>query len=157
VRTLHADFSPAAGVPVTIELLRVDAEANLQRTMQFTTSTEGESAVEFGVLDPGAYRLVGRARIEGRPVETQATFIVRPEGKELEDIIARGSILEAISKASGGNFRVGTWGDFSVRPPRTVRVGSVRTVEVWSHPLLFLLVIGLLAAEWTLRRRAGHG
>jgi uncharacterized membrane protein len=157
VRTLHADFSPAAGVPVTIELLRVDAEANLQRTMQFTTSTEGESAVEFGVLDPGAYRLVGRARIEGRPVETQATFIVRPEGKELEDIIARGSLLEAISKASGGNFRVGTWGDFSVRPPRTVRVGSVRTVEVWSHPLLFLLVIGLLAAEWTLRRRAGHG
>jgi hypothetical protein len=37
-----------------------------------------------------------------------------------------------------------------------VRVGSLRTVEIWSNPLLFLLAVALLAAEWTLRRRSGH-
>lgn len=157
VRTLRADFSPATGIPVTIELIRVDTVAQSQRTFQLMTSPEGESPMDLGVLDPGAYRIVGRAQIEGRPVETHATFIVRPEGKELEDIVARSAVLGAISKASGGEFREGTWGDFAVRPPRTVRVGSVRTVEVWSHPLMLLVVIGLLATEWTLRRRAGHG
>jgi hypothetical protein len=42
-----------------------------------------------------------------------------------------------------------------VRPPRKVRVGSLRTVEIWSHPLILLLAVGLLAVEWTLRRRTG--
>ena len=45
----------------------------------------------------------------------------------------------------------------SVRKPREVRAGSLRTVELWSNPLLLLLAIALLATEWALRRRAGHG
>jgi hypothetical protein len=43
-----------------------------------------------------------------------------------------------------------------VKPPRKVRVGSLRTVEIWSNPLLLLLAVALLAGEWTLRRRSGH-
>jgi len=36
-------------------------------------------------------------------------------------------------------------------------VGSLRTVAFWSNPLLLLLAVALLASEWMLRRRAGHG
>jgi hypothetical protein len=37
-----------------------------------------------------------------------------------------------------------------------VRVGRQETVEIWSRPPLLLLGLGLLAFEWTLRRRSGH-
>ena len=59
--------------------------------------------------------------------------------------------LAEIAKASGGEFRDGSFGNPSVRPPRKVRVGGLRTVEIWSNPMLLLLAVGLLVAEWPLR------
>ena len=58
--------------------------------------------------------------------------------------------------ASMSEFREGTLGDPKVRPPRKLRVGSLRTIDIWSNPLLLLLAVGLLAAEWTLRRCTGR-
>ncbi len=159
VRALRADYSPAANVDVALELRPATAGDTVVplRTLKVTTSgDEGEAEVELDALDPGAYRLVGRAVIDGRSVEEQTTFVIRPEGHELDDVIARDSVLREIAEASGGELYDGTLGDPSVRPPRKVRVGSLRTVEVWSNPLLLLLAIGLLVAEWTLRRRTGH-
>jgi len=158
VRTLRADYSPAASVEVALELRPAEAAETAAplRALKVATSSEGEAQVELGGLDPGAYRLVGRADLDGRPAEEQTTFVVRPEGHELDDVVARDGVLREIAKASGGEFHDGTLGDPSVRPPRKVRVGSLRTVEVWSNPLLLLLAIGLLVAEWTLRRRTGH-
>ena len=126
------------------------------RASKVTTGAEGEAQVELSGLEPGAYRLVGRAVLDGRPTEEQTTFVIRPEGHELDDVIAREEVLREIAQASGGEFHDGAIGDPTVRPPRKVRVGSLRTVEVWSNPLLLLLAIGLLVAEWTLRRRTGH-
>jgi uncharacterized membrane protein len=158
VRSLRADYSPAASVEVTLELRPAEAAetANPLRALKVTTSSEGEAQVELGGLDPGAYRLIGRAVLDGRPTEEQTTFVIRPEGHELDDVVARESVLREIAKASGGEFHDGALGDPRVRPPRKVRVGSLRTVEVWSNPLLLLLAVGLLVAEWTLRRRTGH-
>jgi len=158
VRTLRADYSPAPSVEAALELRPAEAAETSAplRTLKVTTGAEGEAQVELGGLEPGAYRLVGRAVLDGRPAEEQTTFVIRPEGHELDDVVAREGVLREIAKASGGEFHDGTIGDPSVRPPRRVRVGSLRTVEVWSNPLLLLLAIGLLVAEWTLRRRTGH-
>ena len=158
VRTLRADFTPAVAVDVALDLRTADAATTDKplRTLKVTTNGEGESHVELGEIDPGAYRLVARAVLGSRPVEEQVTLVVRPEGHELDDVIARSEILREIAQASGGEFRDGSFGKPSVNPPRKVRVGSLRTIEVWSNPLLFLLAIGLLVVEWTLRRRHGH-
>jgi hypothetical protein len=64
--------------------------------------------------------------------------------------------LREIAKVSGGDFDAGSLGDTRIKPPRRVRVGSLRTEEIWSSPLALLLALGILAAEWTLRRRRGH-
>ena len=57
----------------------------------------------------------------------------------------------------GGTFSVGSIGSPAVRKAREVRVGSLRTIELWSNPTLLVLAVLLLGAEWALRRRAGHG
>ena len=158
VRTLRSDFSPAATTDVALELRPADAPegATPLRAVKVTTGSDGEAHYDLPGLDPGAWRLVGHATLDGRATDEQTTFVIRPEGHELDDVVAREQVLREIASVSGGEFRDGTIGDPSVRPPRKVRVGSLRTVEIWSNPLVLLLAVGLLAAEWTLRRRTGH-
>jgi uncharacterized membrane protein len=158
VRTLRADYTGAAGIDVSLELRPVEAaEASAPlRALKLTSSGEGEAHAEFAGLEPGAYRLLGRATLDGRAVEERATFVIRAEGHELDDVVARDDVLREIASTSGGDFRAGSLASPYVKPPRKVRVGSLRTVEIWSNPLMLLLAIGLLAAEWTLRRRSGH-
>jgi len=158
VRALRADYTPAAGVEVSLELRAVESgESGAPlRAQKVTTGSDGEAHVELAGLEPGAYRLLGRATMDGRLAEERATFVIRAEGHELDDVIARDEVLRELASASGGDFRAGSLASPSVKPPRKVRVGSLRTVEIWSNPLMLLLAVALLAAEWTLRRRSGH-
>ena len=157
-RTLRSDFSPAPNVEVALEVRPGDLTAGDQpvRAFKVATGPDGEGHAMLDGLEAGAYRLAGRATLDGRPVATETTFVIQPEGRELDDVVARDRVLREIAEASGGEFRDGSLGSPAVRPPRQVRVGSLRTVEIWSSPLVLLLAIGLLAAEWTLRRRTGH-
>ena len=127
------------------------------RTVEVITNKEGEANLELGGLAPAAYRLVGQATVDARPLSEEETFVVRPEGRELEDVISRPAVLQEIAEATGGQFRVDGLGSPPVRKAREVRVGSLRTIELWSSPLLLFLAVVLLGTEWALRRRAGHG
>jgi hypothetical protein len=157
-RTLRSDFSAAPEVDVALELRAAESEpkASPLRAVKVRTGTDGEAHTELGGLEPGAYRLQGQATLDGRVVAAETTFVIRPEGRELDDVVARAEVLREIAAASGGSFRDGSLGSPAVRPPRKVRVGSLRTVEIWSSPLVLVVALGLLAAEWTLRRRTGH-
>ena len=164
VRTLHADYSPAARTVATLELHPAEdasgsttSENKALHALTVTTGDDGEAHADLPGLAAGAYRLVGRATLDGRAVEEQATFVLRPEGRELDDVVSRDEVLRQIAAATGGEFRAGSLGTPTIRPARQVRVGSLRTVAFWSHPLLLFLAVALLATEWTLRRRAGHG
>jgi len=82
--------------------------------------------------------------------------VVRAEGKELEDVIFRDDVLREIADVGGGSYRRASLAGVNIRDPREVRVGRHRQVEVWSSPVLLLLALGLLGAEWMIRRRAGY-
>jgi uncharacterized membrane protein len=159
VRTLHPDFTPAGGTEVTVGLYPVgqDAGGKPQKALTVTSNKEGEAHLEIPGLQAGAFRLVAEATIDGRALKEERTFVVRAEGRELEDVVSRGAILREIASLTGGEFREATLGAPPLRPPRVVRVGNLRTFEIWSHPGLLVLAVALLATEWALRRRAGHG
>jgi uncharacterized membrane protein len=160
VRTLHADYTPAAGTEVTLNLFPAE-NANPDkplRTLRVTSNKDGEAHFELPGLGAGAYRLVARGTLDGRALSEEQTFVVRPEGRELEDVVSHQAVLKEIASISGGTFRDdGQLGELGVRKPREIRAGSLKTIEVWSHPGLLLLALLLLATEWALRRRAGHG
>jgi hypothetical protein len=160
VRALHADYTPAGRIEVTLDLLSAEEAGETGkplRTQVVTTGEDGEAHADLVGLAAGAYRLRGRTTLDGRPVEEQTTFVLRPEGHELDDVVSRDEVLRQIATATGGEFRAGTLGAPSIRPARQVRVGRLRTVALWAHPGLLLLAVALLASEWMIRRRSGLG
>ena len=158
MRAMHPDYTPATGVAVAATVTPAESEETTRplRTFEVKTDGEGEARVDLGVLPPGAYRLTARATLDSRPVIEAKTFVVRAEGKELEDVVFRDDVLEALAEAGGGTYRRASLAGVTIRDPRELRIGKHHQVEVWSTPLLLVLAIGLLAAEWSLRRRAGH-
>jgi uncharacterized membrane protein len=158
-RTHHADYSPAGETPVQLSLYPIGGSESSKplRTFEVVTNKEGETHLELPGLAAGVYRLTGRALIDGRTLTEEQTFLIRAEGREFEDVVSQREVLREIAAVTGGSFIEGAIGTPAVRKPREIRAGSLRTVELWSNPLLLLLAIGVLATEWTLRRRAGHG
>ncbi len=158
VRAMHGDYSPAANVDVTLALVAADAAPNAKplRTLAGTTNGDGETQIDLGVLPPGAYHVKGHATVDGHDVAEDKTFVVRAEGRELDDVAARDNVLRELAAAGHGDYRFEDFGHPAVRAPREVRVGNHRTVELWSSPLLLVVGIALLSLEWFLRRRAGH-
>ena len=157
VRAMHADYSPAERVDVNLSVMPADGPSDKPLpSAHGTTGGDGEAHIELGALPPGAYRLRGDAIIDGRPVTEDKTFVVRAEGRELEDVAARDRVLREIASTSGGSYRFEDLGRPAVRAPREVRVGRHQSVELWSRPFLLILGVGLLSLEWYLRRRAGH-
>ena len=77
-------------------------------------------------------------------------------GRRRSSPIFTGCTSGVISSPPCSDSREGTLGDPKVRPPRKLRVGSLRTIDIWSNPLLLLLAVGLLAAEWTRLRCTGR-
>ncbi len=159
VRSRHADYTPAGSTEVALQLFAAETVERDKplRSLEATTGRDGEAQLELAGLAAGAYRLTGRATIDGRVLNEEQTFVVRPEGRELEDVVSRDAVLRELATATGGEFSTDVLGTPPVRKPREIRVGSLQTVQIWSHPGLLVAALGLLACEWAMRRRAGHG
>jgi len=158
IRAMHPDYSPADKVDVVVDVgaAESDAQAKPLKHLEATTNQDGEAHVDLGALAPGAYRVIGRATLDGRAVTEDKTFVVRAEGRELEDVAFRDKVLREIADVSGGSYRQGELGDVAIAEPREVRVGRQRSVELWSSPIFLAIGLFLLVGEWYLRRRAGH-
>src|SRR6185436_15701372 len=130
VRAMHADYSPAPGVEVTLAVASTAAaDAEPVRSLHATTDADGEAHVDVGTLPPGAYRLTGRATIDARAVTHDETFVVRSGGPELDDVAARDRVLREIAQASGGSYAFEELRDVAIRSSREVRVGRQQSVE----------------------------
>ena len=158
VRAMHADYTAAPGVDVTLDVNPAGAAAGTKplRSLKVTTDSDGDAEVDAGLLPPGAYRMAGHATLDGRAVAQDQTFVVRAAGPELDDVAARDRVLRELAQVSGGDYRAEKLPHLAVRPSREIRVGRQETVEVWSRPPLLIIGLALLLIEWTLRRRSGH-
>jgi hypothetical protein len=114
-----------------------------------------------GELDPwmeGEYRYVGSAVAGGDTLGTdRGLFVVEAFNIELVDTRARFDILRQMAQASKGGFApVASADTLLARLPLEPRVVTVRReIPLWTRMLMVWLIIGLLAAEWMIRKRSG--
>jgi hypothetical protein len=115
-----------------------------------------EAAVRFG--DAGVYRLAADARRGGERLGGgERVVLAGGADPEMADPRLNEAVLQRLATQSGGLY-VRPDG-LSAIPPRLVGAAAVdgppELQDLWHGAWSLLAVIAALAAEWTMRRRAG--
>jgi hypothetical protein len=143
--TVDATLTAPGGATETIRLRRVDA-------------TSGRFAAALGPEQAGLYRIHADARRGTTPLGSADRWMyVGGADREFADPRLNEGFLRRVARNSGGRYvraadasRVPGWLQATV--PQNA---APERRDLWHEPWAFALIIGLLSAEWILRRRWG--
>ena len=126
--------------------------------VEWTVEEDGEYVVEFRPSEAGDYEIKVSADRAGTPLGADSTWIhVGPSNDEFFDSGRRTSLLRRISNETGGQFYTP---ETVSRLPEDITItgAGVTLVEehdLWDMPVLFMLMLLLMGAEWGFRRIRG--
>lgn len=154
-----ADYQPAQGAQVQVELVSAETE-KLVAKQAAVAGPDGVVRLEFAPPAPGPYKLKATARkAEVELGQGEDAVAVRAVGPELSDASVRSELLEQVARATGGQaFRLPLEGlpELPLLEPPVVEVGRSKDQPLWDRWYSLLVLVGLLGAEWFLRRRFGY-
>ena len=155
VRTKTYDIANNAIVNVT-----VTPEKGEPHTVELHPSPD-EAGVYLGEVTaatPGAYRMEAKAFVGDESLGSAVTHVLRQDGVAEDFQPAQNrELLSRLAEQTGGRY----WGlDELAGLPEEIRfseagISARETLDLWDIPAMFLLLAGLKAAEWLLRRRWG--
>ena len=113
---------------------------------------------QFELLQKGKYRIRATGRSGNLKLgEDQIDIYAHPQLAELENPQLNEDLLKQLAEQTGGAYF--TLADVESVPENIANVQNTVFVdaerELWSHPLILIAVVGLLGAEWFLRKRVG--
>ncbi len=155
-------MQPVTGVPVRVEVSSVDAVGNETPLRQTTMSRESAQNTRFMAslppLPSGRYRVRGSAELSDRTIASKAVDIqVSTTSVEFQRVNQDAQALGELARRSGGQYApVAGLASVVESMPLASREVGAQTEVVWrTSAWLFLLVLGLLTAEWLIRKRVG--
>ena len=156
---LDDDFRPVEGVDVRATV-RGPRGAEIEKTREITLVDLGEGRYRAALagLPPGDYVVEGHARLAGNDLGSdRAEMSVAPYRMEFENPAPDFELLRRIARESGGRFftleEAAALPDLLQLDPVAERSG--REWPWLGSPAVLVLLLGLLGAEWALRRRRG--
>jgi uncharacterized membrane protein len=153
VRDAEGEGTSSARVEVRLERDRGEPETLL---LSAETDSPGRYRGTFEAQRPGTYTLSAEARLDAATLTSEpAEFVVGRPDLESERLELDEARLGAIARATGGRAVTLPAADSLLDLlDQTVRTRSVRLERRLFHPTLFWgLFVGLIGAEWWLRRR----
>lgn len=154
---LDEDYEPASGASVTMRITGPDGSER-ETSLSADPAKPGEYATELVFKDLGRHEIELTASLKGTPLGTDRLAVsVRPSAREFERPEANVGLLRRIAERTGGKFY--TLADAG-RLPEDVGdvIASVRKHEdtsLWDSWWVWGLLVGVLCAEWVVRKRAG--
>jgi uncharacterized membrane protein len=129
--------------------------------MEWTVSRDGEYRASFVPDEPGVYDIkvdATRATGDQKSLGTGEVHVRASAGDaEYFDASMRGSLLRRIAEDTGGRFF--TASNAGLLPEAVTYTGRGVTVveerDLWDMPILLILLLALLGAEWGFRRVRG--
>jgi uncharacterized membrane protein len=159
VTAREADYQPAVGAEVTVELSSVRGH-QVVATGRATTGADGTAHLVLPAQPAGAYRIHAVARSGERVLgEGEDAVAVRTLGPELTDATVRVDLLSALARDTGGRaYQLPLDGlpNFPLLDPPVVEVGRSKDKPLWDRWQWLLLLATALGLEWVLRRRFGY-
>ncbi len=139
-------------------LLMIEHEEGERREVALAHDPlRGIHAATVADLKPGSHRIRLISPHVSPPPSTHTIRIVAPQG-ELRQLQMNAADLRLAARRTRGRY-------FSIHQPdnllrylprgRQVPIESLPTIPIWNSPALAALFVGLLTAEWLLRKRAG--
>jgi hypothetical protein len=117
---------------------------------------DGHYRGELPVLSPGEYLYRAEVYLGGQKVgQDEGEFLVEEYSLEFERVALDHELLREMARASGGRyFPI----DEVTALPAALQfqrreTSRQRELELWNHPVLLVLLVLLLAAEWTIRKK----
>lgn len=166
-RLSDRDYQPVDGaeIRVVVDRAGLPAGAAERDSSVAVTLTGGAGFYSGGVasangasLPPGRYRYRAEARLKGEKVgDVNGQFAVETMGAEFRRPAADLDLLKKLAEDTHGAYVPAA--DAAKLADLIQLAGSteeeVVTMDIWDNPWFFALLIGLLSAEWFLRRRRG--
>jgi uncharacterized membrane protein len=142
---VNVNVTPETGAPYTIE-------------MHPSPDEPGVYLGDVTAAAPGAYRMEAKAFVGEESLGSAVTHVLRQDGVAEDFQPAQNrELLTRLAEQTGGRY----WGvDDLAGLPEEIRfseagISARETLDLWDIPAMFLLLAGLKAAEWLLRRRWG--
>jgi uncharacterized membrane protein len=160
--TLSADVVDPTYVEVNnaevVARVMTPSGEEIEVPMQWTGDRDGEYRATFPADAPGIYE----ARVEASREETSigsGTAHVRaaPSDAEYFDAAMRAPLLRRIAEETGGRYYTAAQAKALAEDIKYTGRGVtvVEERELWDMPILLMLLVGLMAAEWGYRRTMG--
>ena len=139
-------------------LLKIKGEAEADSEMlSLSLDQMGDYKGILRSLSPGKYLFKGEVfRDETKVGSKKGEFTVEEYSLEDADLSTDFDLLKKMAEVSGGKFYEKDQIGNLVDDLELVEKQEERTKEIqlWNHPILLILFIGCLSAEWAIRKRA---
>ena len=160
---LYSEAYRATQTDATVQFEVVPPEgATFQLQIRGITETATDTgnlySTQFSLLQNGTYRIRATARTANQTLgEDRIDIHVHPQLAELEAPQLNEDLLKKLaSETNGAYFAIA---DAEALPENVAKIQNSVFVdaerELWSHPLILIMVVGLLGTEWFLRKRIG--
>lgn len=160
---LYNDNYEAVNVPdvsLTVQLLDANASREPLR-YAFNRSGQGYT-LNIGQLPPGLYRYTAATRFNGKEYTAAGSFLVEQQLLEQLSLRADHSLLQTLATATGGAMLYPD--QLDQLPDMLKQRDDVKSLiytettysDMLNMPLIFLLIVILLAVEWVVRKFNGN-
>jgi hypothetical protein len=157
--SLHANVMEKSGEPLSKGDVnaRIKAPSGRVDTLHFTSTGEEWGVFEsrFTAVEPGTHSVTLTCKQTGAVLET--TIFVHGDVAERVGKPARPEVLEEIARVTKGKMLAPDKLDQIIQSLAALPdpQPSVRRVQLWSHPVLIAIVVGLLGVFWVGRKVVG--
>ncbi len=138
-----------------VATIRSPDNDSLTVPLDWAVDEDGRYDADFTASGPGLYEISVQALRAADTLGTALTYVhAAPSVAEYFDASMRGSTLRRIAEETGGRFY--TPSTVSSLPEDIGLTGAGVTLteqrDLWDMPILLILLLGLMAAEWGYRR-----
>jgi uncharacterized membrane protein len=157
VTVKNLEYQPVADADVTVRVTGPDKQTR-QLAPALSSPQDGRYTVALRFDQAGIYRIEASASHGDTRLGTSIRqVLVGGNDVEMSQPRLNESVLRRLARETGGRYlnisEAGTLGDLLKQQP--AELGQPEMKDLWHNGVSLLVIIGLLAAEWIVRRRVG--